>query len=220
MWPAVTCLQHSRCPDAKSIVFSQWEGVLQLVYQGLLWQGGGSFVMQVQGAMHLTRCIHRSPVSAVGVYGSAKNRDVIEKFKHDDTSVLLLPIKSGGNGLNLVEATHVFLVEPLLSVGLEAQAIGTCALPRAFVARDICVNVLPCFACPGRVDRLGQTRPTFVHRFIVRDSVEEVVVDLASKRSQEMENATRGVKGAKDGEGVITRGDVIAMFHHRDRSLQ
>ena len=55
--------------------------------------------------------------------------------------VLLLAIKQGGNGLNLTAAQHVILVEPLLSSGLEAQAAG-------------------------RVDRVGQTRETHVHRWV------------------------------------------------------
>jgi hypothetical protein len=36
--------------------------------------------------------------------------------------VLLLLIKQGGNGLNLTEAQHVILVEPLLSPALEVRA--------------------------------------------------------------------------------------------------
>uniref|UniRef100_H3G7S2 Helicase C-terminal domain-containing protein n=1 Tax=Phytophthora ramorum TaxID=164328 RepID=H3G7S2_PHYRM len=62
--------------------------------------------------------------------------------------VLALPFKVGANGLNIVEATEVILVEPLLSNSIEAQAVN-------------------------RVHRLGQTRRTRVHRFIVQGSIEE-----------------------------------------------
>lgn len=46
-------------------------------------------------------------------------------FKQEaDVSVLLLPVHSGANGLNLIEATHVLLVEPILNPAQELQAIG------------------------------------------------------------------------------------------------
>jgi len=58
----------------------------------------------------------------------------LQSFKTDhDVTVLLLPIYSGANGLNLIEATHVLLVEPVLNSAQELQAIG-------------------------RVHRIGQTR--------------------------------------------------------------
>lgn len=56
--------------------------------------------------------------------------------------MLLLLIQHGGNGLNLLEAKHVVLVEPLLNPAAEAQAIS-------------------------RVHRIGQRYKTLVHRFIV-----------------------------------------------------
>ena len=49
----------------------------------------------------------------------------LSAFRHgDEASVLLMPLHSGANGLNLIEATHVLLVEPILNPSQELQAIG------------------------------------------------------------------------------------------------
>lgn len=52
-----------------------------------------------------------------------------QKLKHftDPTSkitALLMAVRLGANGLNLIEATHIILVEPLMNPGEELQAIG------------------------------------------------------------------------------------------------
>ena len=67
--------------------------------------------------------------------------------------MLLLPISSGANGLNLIEASHVLLIEPILNPAQELQAIG-------------------------RVHRIGQTKPTVVHRFIISSTIEERILKM------------------------------------------
>ena len=115
-------------PQVKALVFSQWNQVLELVHLALA-QTDIEAVLLKSGSQR-------------------EQKAVIHDFREGTPSVLLLPLNRGANGLNLVEATHVFLVEPLLNPSAEAQAIA-------------------------RVDRIGQNQPTTVHRFIVQNTVEK-----------------------------------------------
>ena len=84
---------------------------------------------------------------------------------------LLLPLRRGANGLNLTEAQHVILLEPVLDHGAEAQATK-------------------------RVDRIGQTRPTCVHRFLLQGTVEENVQALSNRRKEAARSAAGSARGA------------------------
>ncbi|UJR30370.1 hypothetical protein I4U23_017905 [Adineta vaga] len=82
---------------------------------------------------------------------------ILQQFRQDPAiNVLLMPLGKGANGLNLTEAQHVILVEPQLHRSVELQAIA-------------------------RVRRLGQKFNTYVYRFIINDTAEEVV--LADSRT-------------------------------------
>lgn len=118
----------------KIIIFSQWETNLKMI---------GSALLE-------NNVTYRTKTSL------AK----IEEFKNPDLDItcLLLPLSWGSKGLNLIEATHVFLVEPILNPSDELQAIG-------------------------RVHRIGQTRPTMIHRFIVDNTIEETIYRNVSSQS-------------------------------------
>lgn len=119
---------RSQDADVKIIIFSQWESNLAIINKAMEENGISSRIKS-----------HRAI-------------EAIEEFKNTTLRVtcLLLPLSWGSKGLNLVEATHVFLVEPILNRSEELQAIG-------------------------RIHRIGQTRPTVVHRFIVQNTIEESI---------------------------------------------
>jgi len=87
--------------------------------------------------------------------GKVRNRkQVIENFKqHSDPSVFLISLKTGGTGLNLTEASYVFLLDPWWNPAIENQAVDRCY-------------------------RMGQDKPVFVYRFITKGSIEEKVTEL------------------------------------------
>ncbi|XP_308421.5 E3 ubiquitin-protein ligase SHPRH [Anopheles gambiae] len=115
-------------PSVKIVIFSHWEPILTEVGVAL---AANDITLREKSAKFY-QCVadFKDPVKGI--------------------TCLLLPLRFGSKGLNLTEATHVFLVEPILNPGEEMQAIG-------------------------RVHRIGQTRPTFVHRFIMLNTIETTI---------------------------------------------
>jgi hypothetical protein len=87
--------------------------------------------------------------------GRTRNRgDKVERFQNDPgCKLFLISLKAGGLGLNLTAAEYVFLLDPWWNPAVEAQAID-------------------------RTHRIGQTSPVFAYRLIVKDTVEEKVLEL------------------------------------------
>jgi E3 ubiquitin-protein ligase SHPRH len=83
----------------KSIVFSMWEDMLDVVEEAL----------------------HVNKVSYVRATSLAKIMSSTKRFRSSDCTVLLLNDKNGAEGLTILEATHIFVVEPLLNCGLDIQ---------------------------------------------------------------------------------------------------
>lgn len=87
----------------------------------------------------------------------------------------LLHARAHSSGLNLVEANHVFICEPLLNTALELQAIA-------------------------RVDRIGQLRETNVWLYLIDGTVEESIHRLSVKRRLEHMSQTVAQDKGKDNE--------------------
>lgn len=106
----------------------------------------------------------------------------VEAFRHDPhLRVLLLPLHLGAEGLDLVVASHVFLLEPLLDPSQEAQAIN-------------------------RIDRLGQRqRATYVHKYLLSDTIEERITLLQQRthQLQQQQAVDDDENDDNDDDGVI-----------------
>ncbi|KAG9040528.1 hypothetical protein FS837_000504 [Tulasnella sp. UAMH 9824] len=74
---------------------------------------------------------------------------VLKRFKKPGgPNILIVSLKCGGVGLNLVEANRVICVDPAWNYATESQAYD-------------------------RVHRIGQQKEVFVNRLIARDTIEE-----------------------------------------------
>jgi E3 ubiquitin-protein ligase SHPRH len=138
-------------PGAKSIIYSQFKDFLEV----------------------LAHAFERFRIG----YSSIDKPNGITKFKQDPgIECFLLHSRAHSSGLNLVNASHVFLCEPLLNTALELQAIA-------------------------RVDRIGQHQETNVWLYLVDGTVEESIYKLSVKRRMEHIGQTISSKKQKNGKG-------------------
>jgi E3 ubiquitin-protein ligase SHPRH len=123
-------------PGAKSIIFTQFRSFLVILMKAL--------------------SEHHIGVAHFTTFGNKTQE--IQSFKEDArVECLLMDAKAHSSGLNLVNASHVFLCEPLLNTALELQAIA-------------------------RVDRIGQEHQTTVWLYLAEGTVEENIYGLSERR--------------------------------------
>ncbi|KAL0083977.1 P-loop containing nucleoside triphosphate hydrolase protein [Phycomyces blakesleeanus] len=96
-----------------------------------------------------------------GSQSQAQREKVLSNFssenKEQKTDVLLISLRAGGVGLNLTCTNRVLLMDPWWNFAVEAQAID-------------------------RVHRLGQTKDVVVTRFIMKDTVEERILEIQDRK--------------------------------------
>ncbi|KAI1121362.1 DNA repair protein rad-5 [Nemania abortiva] len=126
-------------PQMKSVVFSQFTSFMSLIEPALT-KANMKF-LRLDGTIN------------------QKNRAAILKefAECDKFTILLISLRAGGVGLNLVQAKRVYMMDPWWSFAVEAQAID-------------------------RVHRMGQDAEVKVYRFICKDSVEERMLKIQDRK--------------------------------------
>lgn len=150
--------------DAKCLVFSYWPTMLELIQDSL-----------------------KENFIEYRYLKDNVQKNLIEfKSEECDVKVLLIPFNFGSSGLNLTEATHILLVEPILNLSQELQAIG-------------------------RIHRIGQTKKTYIHRFLIRDTIEEIVYKLFLSNSN-YDRATTSTTSHDADRKALSISDVRDLF--------
>ena len=98
-------------------------------------------------------------IPSLSLTGKTHDRGkVVERFQSaEGEPVFLLSLKAAGSGLNLTAASYVVLFDPWWNPAVEAQAID-------------------------RAHRIGQTNQVIAYRILAKDTVEEKIRLLQSKK--------------------------------------
>lgn len=142
---------------SKVLIFSQYLGFLDLLESSL--RNKNIRCGRLDGKLSLKE--------RVSVLEKFRNDTPIEPDDNTDKrtsrigSVLLMSMKAGGVGINMVAASSVFIVDPWWNAAVEDQ-------------------------CVSRIHRIGQTAEVVrVRKFVVKESVEERIV-LLQRRKMDM----------------------------------
>ncbi|MDT5269905.1 MAG: non-specific serine/threonine protein kinase [Acidobacteriota bacterium] len=118
--------------------------------------------------------------------GQTRDRqERVDAFQNDPSlSFFLISLKAGGVGLNLTAADYVIHVDPWWNPAVEMQA-------------------------SDRTHRIGQQKPVFIYKLIVRDSVEEKILELQERKRRLV---TQLIATERSFFKSLTAADVAALF--------
>lgn len=137
---------QDRQEGEKTIIFSQFTSLLDLLEVPIADKGWG--YKRYDGSMS----------------SNSRNEAVIEFSDKPECKIMLVSLKAGNSGLNLVAASQVIIFDPFWNPYIEEQAID-------------------------RAHRIGQLRPVMVHRILVPETVEDRILALQEKKRALIEGA-------------------------------
>lgn len=151
----------------KSVIVSQWTKMLDIV------------------AVHLKKMNIRCCVIQ-GNIPAKKRMESVDQFNNDKhgPEVMLVSLRAGGCGLNLIGGNHLFLLDSHWNPALEDQACD-------------------------RIYRVGQKKNVYIHRFLCKDTVEEKILQL-QKRKQDLANNV--LTGSAMSKTKLTLQDLRMLF--------
>lgn len=134
--------------------------------------------------------LEKAKIRYVELRGDTVDRKTpVAEFQTGDVPLFLISLKAGGTGLNLTAADTVIHFDPWWNPAVENQATD-------------------------RAHRIGQDKPVFVYKFIVRGTVEEHILDLQDRKRNV---ATAMLEERSDGSGAFEVNDLALLFQDRSK---
>ena len=114
---------------------------------------------------------------------SKKRKQEVDAFQAGKGSLFLISLRAGGQGLNLTAADYVVHLDPWWNPAVEDQA-------------------------SDRAHRIGQTRPVTIYRLVMKDSIEEKIVDLHRSKRDLADNLLAGT----DVSGKMSADELLGLL--------
>lgn len=154
------------------ILYSSCKFELFKNYAARIVQESGKLIVYSQFPRTLNRlkswCIQQGWKTFL-IEGSTRNRqEIIEGFEQSEKGVFFISLKAGGIGLNLVSCQYIIIYEPWWNSAAEQQAAD-------------------------RIYRIGQKKPVFIYHFLVKDTIEQKIYELQTKKSSLAMNILSGL---------------------------
>lgn len=119
------------------------------------------FTNYIGSIENICKSLEEREIAYLSMTGSTKDRQqLVNKFqKNEKYKVFVMTLKTGGVGLNLTAADTIFIYDPWWNKTVENQAID-------------------------RAYRLGQDRTVFSYKLILKDTIEEKILQLQELKSK------------------------------------
>ncbi len=160
--------QITSCPEAKSVgvTSSKREVLINNILDAV--ENGHKvlvFTNYINSIKNICEDLDKYGVKYLSMSGSTKDRQLlVDKFQKDSKyKVFVMTLKTGGVGLNLTAADTIFIYDPWWNKTVENQAID-------------------------RAYRLGQDRTVFSYKLILKDTIEEKILQLQESKIKLLDN--------------------------------
>lgn len=129
--------------------------------------------------------LNKVNITYVKLTGQTKDRATpVQQFQNEEVPLFLISLKAGGTGLNLTAADTVIHYDPWWNPAVEHQATD-------------------------RAHRIGQNKTVFVYKLVVKETVEEKILEMQARKYALME----GLFSDKTTEkSALTEQDLRGLF--------
>lgn len=163
----VELLEQFQNHGQKTIIFSQFVSLLDLLQVPIDQKGWKC--ERYDGAMS----------------ADARNNAIVRFTDKPNTKIMLVSLKAGNAGLNLVAASRVIILDPFWNPFIEMQAVD-------------------------RAYRIGQQSPVEVHRILIKSTVEDRIIELQERKRKLVDSALD--EGASKSLGRLSVNQLSYLF--------